>query len=180
MRRCEGLPRGGFTLLEVMAAVAVLGLVYVVVARGAMQGLQIEGDAGRRLRASLLADRVLNDLELALAAGNAPALGETESSEEEFTIFVEVSPFDIGSLLPPQQEETRASSAEAMELLKPPVGGGLPALLSIAVRVSWLEGFRQEEVTRTTFGFDLGAAAPLLEQIQSQEQPLEPLAEAAP
>jgi hypothetical protein len=35
-----------------MAAVAVLGLVYVVMARSAMQGLQIEGDASRRLRAS--------------------------------------------------------------------------------------------------------------------------------
>jgi hypothetical protein len=163
-----------------MAAVAVLGLVYVVVARGAMQGLQIEGDASRRLRASLLADRALNDLELTLAAGNAPALGEMESSEEEFTIFVEVSPFDIGSLLPLEQEAAPARSTEAMELLKPPVGGGLPTLLSMAVRVTWLEGFRQEEVTRTTFGFDLGAAAPLLEQIQSEAQPLELQDEAAP
>ncbi len=99
MRPSERFPRAGFTLLEVMAAVAVLGLVYVVVARGAMQGLQTEGDASRRLRASLLADRVLNDLELSLAGGSAPALGETETSEEEFTVVVEVSPFDLASLL---------------------------------------------------------------------------------
>jgi hypothetical protein len=67
-----------------------------------------------------------------------------------------------------------------LELLKLPVGGGVPTLLSIAIRVAWTEGFRQEEVTRTSFAFDLEAAAPLLEQIQSETQPFETAAEAEP
>jgi prepilin-type N-terminal cleavage/methylation domain-containing protein len=171
MRPCERFSRGGFTLLEVMAAVAVLGLVYVVVARGAMQGLQTEGDASRRLRASLLADRVLNDLELNLAGGSAPALGETETSEEEFTVVVEVSPFDLATLLETTNGEPAAPAASTtpLELLKPPVRGGIPTLLMIAVRVAWMEGISEQEVTRTSFAFDLEAAAPLLEAIQSLE-----------
>ena len=36
MRRSDA----GFTLLEVMAAVAILGIVYVAIARSAIQGLQ--------------------------------------------------------------------------------------------------------------------------------------------
>jgi len=171
MRPSERFSRGGFTLLEVMAAVAVLGLVYVVVARGAIQGLQTEGDASRRLRASLLADRVLNDLELNLAGGSAPALGETEANEEEFTVVVQVSPFDVTSVLPEAtgQEGEPASSTAALALLKPSVGEGLPTLLSIAVRVAWIEGISEQEVTRTSFAFDLVAAAPLLEAIQPLE-----------
>jgi len=175
MRPCERFPSVGFTLLEVMAAVAVLGLVYVVVARGSMQGLQTEGDAGRRLRASLLADRVLNDLELSLARGSAPALGEQEATEGEFTVQVEVSPLDVGSLLQDAtgQEGGQASPTAELKLLQPPVRGAAPTLLSIAIRVAWTEGISEQEVTRTSFAFDLEAAAPLLEEIQARAEGLE-------
>jgi len=171
MRPSERFRSGGFTLIEVMAAVAVLGLVYVVVAGAAMQGLRTEGDASRRLQASLLADRALNDLELNLAGGSAPALGETETSEEDFTVVVQVSPFDLGSLLQsaPGQERAPANSTAVAGLLAPPVRGGVPILLSIAVRVTWTEGIAEQEVTRSSFALDLEAAAPLLEQIQSQD-----------
>jgi prepilin-type N-terminal cleavage/methylation domain-containing protein len=182
MRPSERFSRGGFTLLEVMAAVAVLGLVYVVVARGAMQGLQTEGDASRRLRASLLADRVLTDLELNLAGGSAPALGQTETSEEEFTVVVEVSPFDIASLLEAANLEPPgpAASTTPLELLNPSVRGGVPTLLTIAVGVAWMEGISEQEVTRTSFAFDLEAAAPLLETIDPLETMGEGGAQGAP
>ena len=174
MRPCERFPSAGFTLLEVMAAVVVLGLVYIALARGAMQGLQTEGDASRRLRASLLADRVLNDLELSLAGGSAPALGEQETTEEEFTVLVEVSPFDVGSLLQGAagQEGGLASPTSELQLLQPPARGAAPTLLSIAIRVAWTEGISEQEVTRTSFAFDLEAAAPLLEEIQARAQEL--------
>ena len=170
MKPCERLRSPGFTLLEVLAAVAVLGLVYVVVARGAIQGLQTEGDAGRRLRASLLADRTLNELELALAAGSAPRVGESESSEEEFAVVVEVTPFDVASLLEAATSEADrpAASAASLELLKPSVRGGAPTLLSIVVRVAWIEGISAQEITRTSFAFDAEAAAPLLETIPGE------------
>jgi prepilin-type N-terminal cleavage/methylation domain-containing protein len=171
MNRSERFQRAGFTLLEVMAAVAILGIVYVAMARSAIQGLQIEGDASRRLRASLRADRVVNDMELELLGGSAPRVGETETTEEEFTVLVEVSPFEFAGLLEGAtgQGEVGARSTPALELLKPPVRGGVPALLSIAVRVAWIEGISEQEVTRNSFAFDLEAAAPLLETIQPAE-----------
>ena len=54
--------RGGFTLIEVLAAVALLGILYAVLARVAIEGLRAEGDSERRLEASLLADERVNDL----------------------------------------------------------------------------------------------------------------------
>jgi prepilin-type N-terminal cleavage/methylation domain-containing protein len=168
MKPSERLRSPGFTLLEVLAAVAVLGLVYVVVARGAIQGLQTQGDAGRRLRASLLADRVLSDLELALATGSAPQVGETQSSEEEFEVVVEVAPFDVASLLEAAtpEEDRPAAATDSLRLLEPSVRGGVPTVLSIVVRVAWVEGISEREITRTSFAFDAEAAAPLLEGIQ--------------
>ena len=171
MRHSERLPRAGFTLLEVMAAVVILGLVYVVLARGAMQGLQTEGDASRRLRASLLADRILNGMELSLAQGSAPTLGQTETIEEEFTVVTEVNPFDIATLLEGAalQGGEPVSSASELELLKPP-RGGTPMVLSITVWVAWTEGISEQQVTRDSFAFDLDAATPLLAAIQAQEK----------
>jgi prepilin-type N-terminal cleavage/methylation domain-containing protein len=170
MKRGERSRRVGFTLLEVMAAVAVLGLVYVVLARGAIQGLQIEGDAGRRLRASLLADRVLNDLEVELAAGEAPRMGETETSEEEFTVTVEVRPFDVSGLLPAALQGGEAAARTGLQLLQPSVRAGVPTLLTIAVRVAWIEGVSEREVTRNSFAFDAEAAAPLLAGLAAAEE----------
>ncbi len=57
-----------FTLLEVLAAVAILGIVYVVLADVAMQGLFAEGRAKRRLEASLKADLHLSELEVEIEA----------------------------------------------------------------------------------------------------------------
>ena len=168
MRHSERLPRAGFTLLEVMAAVVILGLVYVVLARGAMQGLQTEGDASRRLRASLLADRILNGMELSLAQGSAPTLGQTETIEDEFTVVTEVNPFDVATLLEDATGEP-VSSASELELLKP-TRGGTPMVLSITVRVAWTEGISEQQVTRDSFAFDLDAATPLLAPIQAQEK----------
>jgi prepilin-type N-terminal cleavage/methylation domain-containing protein len=172
----DGLRRRGFTLLEVLAAVAVLGIVYVVVARAAIQGLQVEGDASRRLRASLLADRVLNDLELAMAAGSAPPVGRTEADEEDFAIVVEVTPFDVATLLESARLEAAATSAPSspLALLAPSARGAAAPLLSIGVRVSWIEGVIEQEVTRTSFAFDREAVSTQLEAIsQEQEAPLE-------
>ena len=46
-------------------------------------------------------------------------------------------------------------------------------MLSIAVRVVWIEGISEQQVTRDSFAFDLDAAAPLLETIQPPETPRE-------
>ena len=79
-------------------AVALLGLVVSVLARSAIQGMSYEGDASRRLRASLLADRALAVVESGLKLGAPPQLGHRESQEaDEFQLSVDVQPLDLGA-----------------------------------------------------------------------------------
>jgi prepilin-type N-terminal cleavage/methylation domain-containing protein len=156
----------GFTLLEVLAAVAVLAIVYTSLARAAMQGLSNQGDASRRLHASVLADQALGEIEALLAAGTAPPLGESElpSADEDFAVSVEVRPFDtladaLAAAAAPEAE-ARARDARGGEALDAPPEllvqqpGTAPPLLEIGVRVRWLEGAIEQEVTRTTFAAD--------------------------
>jgi prepilin-type N-terminal cleavage/methylation domain-containing protein len=161
--------RQGFTLLEVLAAVAVLALSYTVLAGTAMQGLANEGEAHRRLRASLLADLEMSGIEAGLAAA-APPLGVTEGEQEDFVISIEVRPFDLGAFAlagpenaaqgraAPRAEPSAESAAGAgagppFQLLTAPPGAPSP-LLEIIVRVSWMEGTFEQAVTRTTFSAD--------------------------
>jgi prepilin-type N-terminal cleavage/methylation domain-containing protein len=191
-RRQSGRSRSeGFTLLEVMAAVAVLALVYTVLARTGILGLQHEGEAERRLQASLLADLKLEEIETALEAGTPPQVGEEESQVDDFVVVVSVSPFDL--VLPEVEEprkESRAGeprrpgrSLRDVQQLGPSllVGErGQPSpLRRIDVRVGWLEGFGERSVVRTTFGLDPVAAQEALAALdasaeaQSGSQPLE-------
>lgn len=162
------------TLLEVLAAVAVLGLVYSILATAGIQGLRLEGDAARRLRASLLADRKLAEIEALVATGQTPELGQTESEEEDFLVSVSVEPLDLD--LP----ETKASE-RARERLERAVGGrardekppgsflrpegkeSQSLLRRVDVSVAWAEGEGEQAVKRTTYALDAAAAAPLLE-----------------
>jgi prepilin-type N-terminal cleavage/methylation domain-containing protein len=182
-----------FTLLEVLAAVAVFGLVYVVVARAAIEGLGVEGDAGRRLRASLLADRVLGELETGIASGVAPPPGRSQLEEDDFQVQVEVAPLDPAALglapaLVAPEREGRSRSrrepgegsplesgaarrgGEAPSLFEPTPGADAAPLVQIQVRVDWLEGAVPQHVSRTTFALDSAAAAPLLEGLPDASQ----------
>lgn len=154
-----------FTLLEVLAAVAVVGLVYWVLFAMAIDAVGAEGDAQRRLRASLLADRALGEVEGLLAGGIAPQIGRTESEEDPYRIEVEVAPFgleEVAARIAEQRKaEKRGSRVAEPALLVAPSRGPAP-LLSIAVRVSWQEGSREADVRRTSFAFDPVAAAPIL------------------
>ena len=90
MRRAER----GLTLLEVLGAVALLGILYSVLAGSAIEGLRSEGESRRRLRASLLADERLAEIELALQGGSAPPLGEESEEQDGFTLVTEVRGFE--------------------------------------------------------------------------------------
>ncbi len=146
--------RQGLTLLEVMAAVAVLGLFYTVLADVAMQGLRAEGEASRRLAASLLADQALTELETALEDGTLPPLGRTQVEQEDFRISVEVASFEV----PLREEKTPARAREpeipGTSLLLPAARGAPGPLRRINVQVSWVEGPGERAVSRTTFAFD--------------------------
>ena len=78
--------RNAFTLLEVLAAVAFVGLVFTALSRSATVGIISEGDNRRRMEAALLADAAMIEIELGLQASELPADGTTE---EEVDIAVD-------------------------------------------------------------------------------------------
>ena len=90
---------GAFTLLEVMAAVLVLGMLYSVLATAAIQGLRSEGESKRRIEASLLADRWLSDLEIQLALGQVPEKGTQQEEVESYSVSTNVVPFDPTAMM---------------------------------------------------------------------------------
>jgi prepilin-type N-terminal cleavage/methylation domain-containing protein len=172
--------RRGFTLLEVLAAVAVLALVYTALAQAAMQGLSHEGDASRRLEASLLADLSLAEIEGQLAAGIAPAVGLLEAEEGDFAVKIDVRPFDLGAFALQAGDAAAALLGEgtglegaqqgtpAFQLLTSQPGAPAP-LLEIEVRIGWVEGGFEQEVTRTTFAADPATVAAALASLAPAE-----------
>jgi prepilin-type N-terminal cleavage/methylation domain-containing protein len=165
-RRSSGRVRDraqrGFTLLEVLGAVLVLGLLYSVLAEVAIQGLRAEGESRRRLEASLFADELLSEIEASMAAGEVPPLGVSLEEDEFYVIELEVSPINTGALLPPGvlgEEETLANLMGAQTDEVP--------IREIALTISWLEGNRELSVKRTT----LGLSALEFDAVPSGESP---------
>jgi prepilin-type N-terminal cleavage/methylation domain-containing protein len=171
-RRARG---AGFTLLEVLAAVAVFAVFATLLAEQAMQGMRYEGDARRRMRASLLADRALWQVEAGLKLGAPPQpKQEVTETEDEFRVQLDIQPLDLAQLglAPPAEAagEARAPAAAA---------GALPLpLYHVSVRVAWLDGIVEQAVTRTTFAFDGTAVAQALGSAEAEQQQEQP--EAAP
>lgn len=194
----------GFTLLEVLAAVAILAIAYTTLGSSGLQGLQQEGEARRRLQASLLADATIAEIESAIEAGTAPPVGEEETESEDYRIQVSVEPFTLvvpeveagggGKRLGNAQsrlggERSSAQAAPGESLLGPSGAGrgGQSPLRRIAVRVVWDEGFGERVAARTTFALDGEAAAATIQALaqaaanaQDAAQPNNPLGGADP
>ena len=170
--------RGGraFTLLEVMAAVALLGTVYTVLGGAGIQGLQHEGESRRRIQASLIADALLAELETSADAGQVAQPGKEERQQGPFTVQIEVAPLDLEvpddpNPLPqatvggqPSGLGGKASSLpEALSgsLLHGEAGSPSP-LRRITLRVGWNEGWGDRSVVRTTYALDAQAAQKVL------------------
>jgi hypothetical protein len=141
--------------------------------------MRYEGDASRRLAASLIADRALFDVESALQLGTLPEIGRQEREEgDEFRLAVEVAPLDPAALgiaglftREPASAGGAPSTAQA----------AAPTLLLVTVQVAWIEGLTEQAVTRTTFAYDASAAAAALEaagEAAGTEAPAEPPEEA--
>lgn len=151
--------RRAFTLLEVLAAVAILALLYTVLADVAIQAMRAEGDASRRLDASLLADRVLSEIEAQMDLGEGrPESSETE--EDDFRITVDVVPYALVLPEDPAQRERRV--APRPSLLQASGPGRPSALLEVRVHVAWTEGVSERVVSRTTWGIDREVAGRIL------------------
>jgi prepilin-type N-terminal cleavage/methylation domain-containing protein len=143
MRRAER----GFTLFEVLAAVAILGLLYTTLVGWAVDGLVAEGTSRRRLEASLVADRQLAEIELELEAGVVPPVGEERLELDDYEVQISVEPFEL--TLPEPDAATPPS----------PVLAGVTTdrttpLRVIRIRVGWLEAGMEYEVVRTSFALD--------------------------
>ena len=154
--------RAAFTLLEVLAAVAILGVLYVVLADVAIQGLRAEGRSRRRMEASLVADWALSEIETEIEAGGFPELGRLPETEEDlFRIAVEVRPYSIPLLS--ESEEAGSDTGPPSE------GGALASLREIELTVTWLDGADEQQVVRTTYAFDAAtASSQLLEAVAPQ------------
>ena len=163
--RAAAATEAGFTLLEVLVAVGVLGLLYTVLAGIAMQGLRAEGESGRELRASLLADRALAELE---TSGDFRAAPPVEREEEDFAVTVEVGPFELE--LPASRRRGERANEPAASLIHGGPGSPASPLRRIEVIVSWSEGVFEREVRRTSFALDPEAAAPILESLAASQE----------
>ncbi len=161
----------GFTLLEVMAAVLVLGLLYTVLAGAALRGLRSEGTDRRRATAALLADRELSTLEADLASGFALKDGLTEREQEPFTVLVEIAPTELLSLLPgPLSEEiARTTDPKAPSVLRDERGQS--RVRRVSVVVAWDEAGAPDRVERTTYAFDKSALAQYFPSEEGGESP---------
>jgi prepilin-type N-terminal cleavage/methylation domain-containing protein len=159
MRRAER----ALTLLEVMAAVALLGIVYTFLAKAATQGVRSEADSRRRMEASLLADATLAEIETRLALGEALQLESTEEENEGFRVSVEVAPFDLAAELAGKLAGTAPEALSAFG----PAGAEVPNLVQrVEVRVVWDDGIFERSAERVTFALDTQAAQALASGLQ--------------
>jgi prepilin-type N-terminal cleavage/methylation domain-containing protein len=155
MRRSDA--RRGFTLIEMLAATALFGLVVVALAPIVVESNQREGLARRKAAASLLADRLVAEAEEAAAGGAVPQLTKRELSEEEFTATIETSAFDPRALeiagAQPAAEQPAAPSGAgpATGWLDAPGADAAPPIVQLDVRVAWVEGVIEQEVRRRSF-----------------------------
>ena len=148
----------GFTLFEVLGAVALLAIVYITLATAAMRGLRSEGISQRIFKASLIADWELGEFETKLRQGLIPELGFTEGSEEEgFVVSWEVTPLEPPFPIAGSKLETEDENPLAAAIFTPS-SNGEPAFVQIQLTVSWFEGAQEHSVTRTTVAVDQEAA----------------------
>ena len=168
MSRASPPRAAAFTLLEVLAAVALLGILYTTLAGVAAVWLRSEGESRRRFEASLAADRRLAEIEVQLAARSVPEMGESVLEEEPFRITTRVEVFTLPvELFEPAESAPRrreeSAPAAAGSTLFPRQGGQVQSPLRlIQIFVAWDEGTEERRVERTTLAFDRAAAAPAL------------------
>ncbi len=158
--RPQGARRGGFTLLEVLAAVAILGIWFSVLASIAIQGQRSEGENERRARASLIADRALLELELGFAQNDFPGESVDQFEEDEFLIEVESMPLANLDLV--DMDEAFVA------LLQGDLAGLTVDFQAVRVNVKWTEGHEEKSVTRLTYAWDSTRLAEALEKADAE------------
>jgi hypothetical protein len=164
----------GFTLFEVLGAVALLAIVYTSLSGTAIFWLRSEGQSRRTLEASLIADWELSEFEMELDTGVAPEIGFTESEADDgIRVTWDVTPLEtpiykdpsapntVGQGQNTAQQDENARLAQARARARSTADGVAPAFLKVELRVSWMEANEEHAVTRTIFAVDEDAAAKL-------------------
>ena len=141
----------GFTLIEVLGAVAVLAILYTVLASVAIQALRAEGESRRRMEASLLIGEHMAVLEAAIALGFAPEVGEQSEEIEIFTVETRVRSIEAGTL---GFESAGATEGSEEILFAESENAGPPPLREIEMLIRWSEGDRELQVARSTYALD--------------------------
>lgn len=175
----------GFTLFEVLGAVAILAILYTTLSTVAIRWLRSEGESKRILEASLLADWEISEFELEIDTGVAPEIGITQSDEEDgLTVTWEVTPLEtkiFKTALEREQERIAFDTTTQAAPIPIEQPGGAdavaPPFLRVELRISWFEAGDERLVTRTLFAVDedaaakLAAASVLSEGTPEDEQP---------
>ena len=163
----------GFTLLEVLAAFLVFAMLFTVLAGTAADAFRLEGENRRRLEASLLADEVFSLLEYASRQGSVPEIGESSEENDIFTLTTSVQPLTLETLgLDPAsvygKRESAANQAPPTSILSPSNPGDEAPLRRIDLTVTWQEGDREVQVTRSTFALDMAGIAELFPEPEGE------------
>ena len=163
----------GFTLLEVLAAVAILAIWYVVIAAMATDGLRKQGLSLRLMEASGIANRYMAEIEASTLDGTVPPLRDEETEEGDFLVHIFIVPFGFGvtvdKAVDPGRVGGKPGSPDLKTLLKSEMPGINRHLVSINVRVSWEEGPDERSVRRSSYAFNLAEARNVYQSKDAKE-----------
>jgi prepilin-type N-terminal cleavage/methylation domain-containing protein len=168
----------GFSLLEVLGAIAILGIWFAIISEIAMLGLRNEGRSHRAMLASLVADEVLAEMEIGMLTGQFPEISTDEEQRDGYTVVTNVEPYDLQLPEPTNTPLNRRSGEGSAATGGKPgspfkrLGGSSPnadsPLLRVKIEVVWFEGNGEDSVTRETFVVDLSQAQQALSELASQ------------
>ena len=156
--------RAGFTLIEVMGAVAILGLSYILLATSAIEGLRIIGDSQRRIEASLIADQTLAEIEIAAAIGQPIDVDYDEREVGPFLVEIEIldleEEFEEREIEDDPEDLLAFLNAEANGPFAPlrDVNLLLGYLREVHITVRWRDAADEKKVTRTAYIYDQQAS----------------------
>jgi prepilin-type N-terminal cleavage/methylation domain-containing protein len=168
--RAADARRRAFSLLEVLAAVMILSIWYMIIANSAMVGLRSEGESLRRIEAGRIADRKLAEFEALALSGSAPLPEQQTEEVDGFELEWEVANLTFGvRARPPAEGEPPVTPTALRGFVNVHTPSAGTLIRSITVRVTWTEGVAPRSVVRSTFAFDREKAAEIYQKNQPEE-----------